>query len=379
LLKGWVVQSGFQIFTNLIGLFGSPAKGLFVFAPILIAILWAIPRAFRTNRDIAIFATLVLVCTVGFLSILVYTTDETWGTRYLHVTIAPLLLCIGAAWPALTWRVHLPLAGLALAGIVISFLGAFFYYGMRGGASDAARQNTMEWLTSDTPWNELTFNALLFRVWWHGGSDPVTWTPTHLWVWNPPPGAPPWKSIDLRKFAEPQSFVFYYWHRARNRRDETLFRFYLFCMVAGPLLLLRTAWMSLDIGKGKAAAAQGVRSLSKPKVALGLTIGVVLALTGVWIARPIQSTPELRLDKTEVVAGQGDYNLKVAEMPNEYVVVRYSVDGAEPGEMTALLDSAGSVHFDVLAETPKGVYRMLYFKKKGDLFWIPTDTAITVK
>ena len=172
-IQGWMIQSKFQIFTNLFGLLGSPAKGLFIFAPILVAALWAIPRAFRTHRDIAIFSALVFACMMAFLSLLIAPYDETWGPRFLHVVVAPLVICIGAAWPAFQWRVYLPLAVLATIGVVISFLGAFFYYGARGKASDDARQNTMEWLTSDNVWNEVVFDARLFQVWWRGSSAPV--------------------------------------------------------------------------------------------------------------------------------------------------------------------------------------------------------------
>jgi hypothetical protein len=360
-----------------IGLFGSPAKGLFVFAPILIAIFWAVPRAFRSRRDIAIFATLVLVCTIGFLSILNYTTDETWGTRYLHVAIAPLLLCIGAAWPQVSWRAHLPLAVLTVVGIVVSFLGSFFYYGARGVASDDARQNTMEWLTSDTVWNEVTFDARLFQVWWHGGTEPVLWTPAHLWVWTPPTDVPAWRSVDLRKLADSQSFVFYHWRRPLDPSVESWLRFYLMSLVIGVLMLARTVWLSAGgRRRGRLSGAYPARR----KIAYGFAGLAIVGFAGIWIAMPSGvENPTLTLDKTEVIAGKGDYTLSVKQMPNETLVVRYSVDGGAPGEMGVLLDSRGSVHFDVGSETPRGVYRLLAFRRKMDLFWFNTDASITVK
>ena len=375
-LKAWVVQSSFQIFTNIIGLFGSPSKGLFVFAPILVGILWAVPRTFRVNRDLAIFASLILVCTIGFLSILNYTTDEVWGTRYLHVTIAPLLLCVGAAWPNLTWRAYLPLGVLAVVGVAISFLGAFFYYGTRGAASDETRQNTMEWLTSDPLWNEVTFSARLFRVWWRGGSDPVPWTATHLWVWTPPKDVPAWRTIDLKKIADSQSFVFYYWRRPIDYSQERLIRFYLVSLAIGLGMLVRTIWLSFRIPKPDQPSR---RRIPKWKIATGLAGIAFVAMAGVWVATPRKFEPKLTLDRTEVAAGAGNYTLNVREMPNETIVVRYSLDGAAPAEMTALLNSRGGVYFDVGAETPKGVYRMLAFRRKGDLFWFDTNASITVK
>jgi len=368
-LGGWLVDSKFQVFTNVFGLLASPAKGLFVFAPILVVALWAIPRAFREHKDVAVFATLVLASMLAFLSILISPYDETWGPRFLHVAIAPLLVCIGAAWPTLQWKVHLPLAVLAVIGLVISFLGSFFYYGARGKATDDARQNTMEWLTSDNVWNEVAFDARLFQVWWKKGSHPVMWTPSHIWVWSPPADVPPWRAIDLRDYCESQIFIVYYWSRARDALQETLLRFYLLCLAGGILLLGYTIWSSL-----------GLRHLvSGSRLAVAAASGGALIAAAVWIATPAKHQPKMLVDKTEVAAGHGDYTLKIAEMPNEIVVVRYSLDGAEPVEMSAQLDSMGSVHFDVNAGTPRGVYRMLAFRRQQDLFWVNTDVAITVK
>src|SRR4029453_5864092 len=99
LLNEWTTNSVLQLFINAIGIFGSPTKGLFVFAPALLLSIYAIARTFRTNRDTTIFALLVTVCIVGLNSILWVTADEVWGPRFLHVTIAPLIVIIGAASP----------------------------------------------------------------------------------------------------------------------------------------------------------------------------------------------------------------------------------------------------------------------------------------
>ncbi len=133
-ITDWMAKSPFQVFTNVIGLFGSPTKGLFVFAPVLLMSVWAVPRILRSYRDTAVFATLVLACTVALLSTLTTFADEVWGPRFLHISIAPLLVCIGAAWPRFQWRSHAPMLFLAAVGVVTSFLGAFYYYGARGWA-----------------------------------------------------------------------------------------------------------------------------------------------------------------------------------------------------------------------------------------------------
>jgi D-glycero-D-manno-heptose 1,7-bisphosphate phosphatase len=380
-----MIQHPFQIFTNVIGLFGSPAKGLFVFAPILIAILWALPRTFQRNREIAIFAALILVCTVGFLSILRFTSDETWGPRYLHATIAPLLVCIGAAWPRLQWRVHAPLVALVSAGMVISFLGSFFYYGHRGQASDDVRQNTMEWLISDNVWNEVTFSARLFQVWWRDSSQPVPWTPSHLWVWTPPADVPGWRRVeDLRRFAEPQSFVFKHWNRPLEPQDQALLRFYSLCLGCGALLLLRVGWISVQPKRAH---------LSKQAFAFGLGGAATLVMAVVWVAAPqlmrakgmpadVVANPlpaKLVLNPPIVVAGKGAYTLKIAALANQEVAVRYSLNGGATEEMRMFLDANGDIRFDVGGHTRKGVYRMLAFKRPHDELWVESDAVLTVK
>jgi len=237
-LQAWVTASPFQFFTNAIGLFGSPNKGLFIFAPVLLLLVYAIPRALRAHREITVFALLVTVCTVGFLSTLVVTADELWGPRFLHVTIAPLLLLIGAAWPRFTWRTHAPLMVLGVVGLGISFLGAFYYYGERGAAAGAADQSVLEWLAGDSVWNEVLFDARLFEVWARGGDDPVPWTPAHVWAWTAPPDAKPWKTVNLRDYADPQSFLLYYWNMQLSGSDRVIFRICWIAAVLGPLSLL---------------------------------------------------------------------------------------------------------------------------------------------
>ncbi len=250
----WLIDSPFQFFSNMIGTFGSPTKGLFIYAPVLLLSLYAVPRAFRARRDIVIYALLVTACTLGLISLLRSPTDEVWGCRYMHVAIAPLILCIGAAWPRFRWRRDGPLVALALVGLVISFLGAFYYYGVLDLAMKNAGQNTFEWISGDSVWNHIELNARLFRIWLHGGTAPVMWTPAHVWVWAPPVDAPPWKSIDLRQYSLPQSFMVRFWHVSKNGFVLVIFRMYVVSLVVGPLLL---AWVVLRTIKHQPAADAG--------------------------------------------------------------------------------------------------------------------------
>jgi hypothetical protein len=241
-LRPWMIDSPLQFFTNAIGIFGSPTKGLFVYAPVLLLALYAIPRALRSHRQITIFTLLVTGGTVAFLSLLAFPADEVWGSRYMHVAIAPLLVCIGAAWPCFQWRRGVPLVVLAAIGIVISFLGAFYYYGQLGSVATHAGQNTMEWITSDRHWNHVAFNARLFRIWLEGGTAPVVWTPEHVWVWSPPPDAQPWRGVDLREYCQPQSFMLRLWGVSKSGTIQMIFRMCQGSLVAG-VLLLTWVWL----------------------------------------------------------------------------------------------------------------------------------------
>jgi hypothetical protein len=253
-LRPWLIGSPFQFFSNAIGIFGSPTKGLFVYAPVLLASIYAVPRAFRAHREIVTYALLVTACTVVFLSILTAPADDVWGSRYLHVAIAPLLLCIGAAWPPFKWRRGVGLVALAAIGVTISFLGAFYYYGLQDFAARETNQNTIEWVTGDPDWNQVVFNARLFRIWLKGGTAPVVWTPKHIWIWTPPPDAPAWKSVDLRKYCQPQSFMLRFWHVPKSGIVLVVFLVYVGSLVVGVLLL---TWVVLRTIKHQQVADAG--------------------------------------------------------------------------------------------------------------------------
>ncbi len=238
-LKPWLIETPLQFFINVVGVFGSPTKGLIVYAPFLIASFYAVPRIFRTNREIAIYTVLVTACALGLLSLLKYPGDETWGCRYMHPAIAPLVLCIGAAWPKFRWRreggAFLFLAAL---GLMVSFLGAFYYYGTLNFAMKSAGENTMERINGDNNWNHILFNARLFNVWISdSNSAPVVWTPSHVWIWTAPPDAPPWKSINLRDYCQPQSFMVRFWHVPKNGVVLSIFMTYVCSFILGILLL----------------------------------------------------------------------------------------------------------------------------------------------
>lgn len=377
-LQNWMVTSPLQIPSNVLGLFASPNKGLFLFAPILFLSIWAVPQTLRSNRDLGMFAILATLCTVAFLSLLAPPYDETWGPRFMHGAVGPLLLCVGAAWPRFNWRTATATLVLGLFGVVVSFLGSFFYYGMRQWAAETASQHTIEWLTGDSVWNEIVVNARFFRVWLNRGSGPVPYRAEHIWAWTAPPDAPQWKEIDLLQFAQPQSMLFYYLDRPRDTKLEVLLRFYVACIPVGLLLLSGAVWTGLP---NPAVMSPRERFKLRSRTRLAAAGAGLAVLTGavVWIWTPERVRPRLHLSESEVIAGRDSYTLSIPELASDRVVVRYSIDGGEVKEMEVILDSEGKVKFQVGPETVKGVYTFINFKPVNTLFWFESGDVLTVK
>jgi len=267
-MRPWLVDSSILPFINIFQLFGSPTKGLLVYAPVLLASLYAVPRSYRTHRELAAYALLVTTCTVGFLCLFRSPTDEVWGCRYLHLAIAPLILCIGAAWPRLTLRVATPLTVLAIVGVVISFLGAFYYYGVRDVAMAEAGQNTVEAITGDSLWNNVTFNARLFKIWLSDGNSPVIWTPNHIWIWSPPPGAPQWRSINLRDYCPPQSFMLRFWRVPKQGVVFNLFMLYVLSLVVG---IASSVWVVMKTLRDEKYYAAAEKHRNAEKTNMGIS------------------------------------------------------------------------------------------------------------
>jgi len=112
------------------------------------------------------------------------------------------------------------------------------YYGARDSATKATDQNTVEWQDGDLVWNPITFNARIFRVWLRNSPTPVLWTPKHSWQWTAPPDVMPWKSIDLRDYCQPQSFMVRFWHVRKNGIVLGIFAIYVFSLGLGVLMLI---------------------------------------------------------------------------------------------------------------------------------------------
>jgi hypothetical protein len=212
-LSHWLVRDPIAYLSNLLSFFGSPNKGLVFYAPAALLSLWLLPRVMTQNRPLALFALLTLFGLAGGFSLLKDWSDETWGPRYLHSALAPLFLCLAAGLrePSVRRKLRWPLAGLAAAGLSISFLGVLFYYGSLHQVCLSASQSTLEALQGDPVWNHARFNARLMRILSRrlGRSETPaeTWVPAHIWFLKPPPGSPPAPTVDLAPYARPQPLI----------------------------------------------------------------------------------------------------------------------------------------------------------------------------
>ena len=75
-----MIDSPILLFNNVIGLFGSPDQRAFrLCARCLFLSFVALPRVYRSHREIAIFALLATLCMAGFVSVLTEPTADGGG------------------------------------------------------------------------------------------------------------------------------------------------------------------------------------------------------------------------------------------------------------------------------------------------------------
>ncbi len=257
---------------NAVGLLASPNKGLLVFAPLAILGLALMHRAFRRDREVAVFALLSLAGPLLLVTQFRIWADETWGPRYLHVAVAPLLLCLASALrgqkPSLFLRGLV--GGAAAAGLAVSFLGSMFHYGQLAAIAMRAAPTSLQAYQGDPTWNHVSFNARLTKVWWRSrsraDSPPELLTPPDVWV--SADARPIWSSVDLRRAAVPQPVVL-----RPLAADDPLRRFRpvgATLLIFGGLLLLSTAAAAAASDEAAKKALAAARKPPAPAVALPL-------------------------------------------------------------------------------------------------------------
>ena len=208
---GWVVAGPMDLALQVWSALLSANKGLLVFCPILVLAIFRLEVAFSRHKRLVTFAVLVLAGQLLGTCMLIYWSEETWGPRYLHSSIAPLVLCLAVAKAGRPFRAsrELPLLGLGAAGALIALLGILFWYGRLFQAAGPTLLSTIENYQYDIDFNHIRFNAQLARVWL--GEDRIAgqdlWPP-HQKIWyaknTPPPRFRPRRQVSLAPFAVPQ-------------------------------------------------------------------------------------------------------------------------------------------------------------------------------
>ncbi len=242
-LELWLVRDPITYLINVVGFLMSPNKGLFVFVPLALFAVAQLPDLLRRRSDLAVFASLITMAVAfGYPMFLVWS-DETFGPRYFHCAIAPLVLCIVEAYrnrERIAAR-HPGLIASVVLGLGINFLGAFFGYGQMQSVATHTEQNTLENFQGNTVWNHVRFNARLMRAWL--SSEDVIWIPKQRWLGEKPEWAPPANPVNLSEIrdvnqiraAMPQAYVINKWSSEHGWKARA---FFILSLLAGAALLV---------------------------------------------------------------------------------------------------------------------------------------------
>jgi hypothetical protein len=209
----WLADNPLLMLFHAFSYFGSVNKSLLIYAPAVALSLISLKRAYSKHARLVIFSLLTLFGLLGGFSLLYMWAEETWGPRYLHSAVAPLILCLASAVSdkPFRWRREILLLAVMVLGVAVSFLGSLFYYGKLHEAATQSLHSTLEEIQHDPALNHLRFNFELLKVWSRGRlgqpDRPEPWPPSRHWWFSRPLDAPPEKTIDLREYANPQPLL----------------------------------------------------------------------------------------------------------------------------------------------------------------------------
>lgn len=135
------------------GLFFSPGKSIFLYAPLvmfgMVAVVWRMRQQFFA---MSLIATLCAANIVFFSRVPYWAGDAAWGPRYQHV-IVPLLVAPAALlWGRVRWRAPMVLA--AGFGVMVSLLGSMLYFNVLFLQADVAGVGS-DAMTYDLSWQPM--------------------------------------------------------------------------------------------------------------------------------------------------------------------------------------------------------------------------------
>jgi len=258
-LRGFTTHDPLVILSNMISLLASVNKGLIIYSPVVLLCLLSLQQAYKKRPRVAIFAALTLFGLLAGVAPFIFWSEETWGPRYLHSSIGPLLICFALTRSAIRFRLRkeMPLIVLALAGTVVSFLGMFYYYGNLHGAMTMSSQPTIEAIQHDPNWNHIRFNAKLMRIWLRDGANAPAdgselWPPPqHRWypVRDQTFAFDPAPKVDLRLYASPQPWVLHFFNSPKTLSEKLYWTSFIVCFVAGSGLLVWLGFLAARLDK----------------------------------------------------------------------------------------------------------------------------------
>jgi 4-amino-4-deoxy-L-arabinose transferase-like glycosyltransferase len=91
------------------------------------------------------------------------------------------------------------------------------------------------------------------------------------------------------------------------------------------------------------------------------------------------AAPKFWVSKTEVVAGKDSYILRIKNVSNANVILRFLFDAVAEPEFALKLDDKGEAKIDVAANVRKGSYRFLAYRREDETTWHNIDVTVVVK
>ena len=230
---------------GLFGLFLSPGKSLFLFAPVAIAGVLALFRIRNHRAQLLLMFTSAMVSALLFGAYTDWHGDHTWGPRYLVMSLPLMILGLAQLMDARRWRQGV--IGLGILGFMISSLGViinFNSYFVR--AADQLPRGYQEGTDDLIYWRYTHFDPYWSQVTGHARLIPSTLKSTALDMLEPRMGPFPSAPDDIYDWylgapLEADSWVVW----LRQARGPKWLALLALVFVTGGLFAYRMAWRAV--------------------------------------------------------------------------------------------------------------------------------------